>query len=95
MKIQLTVRPLEGEPYDVTTDLWAVVQWERKTRRKLADLANGAGGEDLAILAYYAARRAGIIVPASVDEFAQSLESIEPTGSAAPNPTDAAPTDTP
>lgn len=95
MKIQLTVHPIDGEAYTVTTDLWAVVQWERKTRRKLADLANGAGGEDLAILAYYAARRAGIVVPASVDEYVQGIEAIDPAGSAAPNPTDAAPTDTP
>lgn len=87
MKITLTVAPVDGEPYDVATDLWVIVQWERKTRRKLADLSNGPGAEDLGVMAYYACRRAQIVVPASVDEFLQSIASIEVSGVAAANPT--------
>lgn len=87
MKIRLRVTPLTGDEYHVDTDLWVVVQWERKTRRKLADLVNGPGGEDLAALAYYACKRAGITVPPSIDEYAQTVESIAPEEATPPNPT--------
>lgn len=93
MKITLKVQPYEGDPYEVQTDLWVLVQWERKTRRKLADLVHGPGAEDLQIMAYYACRRAGITVPASPDDYAQTIESIEPVSGGPENPTDAAPTD--
>lgn len=95
MKITLKVQPYEGDAYEVQTDLWVLVQWERKTRRKLADLVHGPGAEDLQVLAYYACRRAGITVPASLDDYAQGIESIEPGSEAPANPTVAAPTDAP
>ena len=51
MKITLKVTPNEGEPYEVTTNLFVVVAWERKTKRQASSLANGIGAEDLAFFA--------------------------------------------
>ena len=93
MKISLAINPVDGDPYTVTTDLWVIVQWERKTRRKLADLINGPGAEDLGIMAYYACRRAQIVVPPGIDEYLQNIAEISIAGEVPTNPTPAAPSD--
>ena len=51
MKIKLRVHPTEGDPYDVTTNLFVIVAWERKFKRQASNLANGIGAEDLAFFA--------------------------------------------
>ena len=52
MKIQLIVHPVEGDPYEVTTNLFVVVAWERKFKKQASSLANGIGAEDLAFFAF-------------------------------------------
>jgi hypothetical protein len=43
MKIQLRITPNEGEPYELETNLFVVVAWERKFKQKASSLANGIG----------------------------------------------------
>lgn len=93
MKIQLRVIPNEGEPYEVTTNLFVVVAWERKTKKQASSLANGIGAEDLAFFAFESAKQAGITVPAVFDDYIKRINAIEVVGSDDANPTEAAATD--
>ena len=77
MKIQLRITPNEGEPYELETNLFVVVAWERKFKQKASSLANGIGIEDLAFMAYEASRTQGHPVPISFDEFIKQLEDLE------------------
>lgn len=76
MKLTLKYSTSQGEHHQVTTNLWTVVAWERRYKRKASDLANGIGAEDLAFLTYEASRQAGIIVPANLDDFIGKLLDI-------------------
>ena len=71
-------------PFTVTTNLWAVTQWERKFKTKASEMANGIGIEDLAFLCYEATRAAGTTVPGTLDQFISSLASIEVVEAADP-----------
>ena len=72
--MQLTLRLDTGDgPYEVTTNLWCVVQWERKYKQKMSSLANGVGAEDLSYLAYEASKLNGITVPAVFDDFMKKI----------------------
>lgn len=93
MKIQLRVTPNEGDPYEVTTNLFVVVAWERRTKKQASSLANGIGAEDLAFFAFESAKQAGITVPAVFDDYIKRINSIEVVGSDDANPTEAAATD--
>jgi hypothetical protein len=50
MKITISVDTGNG-PETVTTNLFTVITWERKYKRRAGDLAAGIGAEDLAFLA--------------------------------------------
>lgn len=92
MRIKLQVTPFQGEPYEVETNLWVITLWERRTKRKMSDLAHAQGAEDLALLAYYAARESGIVVPATVDDYMKQIAEISIAEDSPPaNPTVAAP----
>lgn len=92
MRIKLQVTPFQGEPYEVETNLWVITLWERRTKRKMSDLAHAQGAEDLALLAYYAARESGIVVPATVDDYMKQTAEISIAEDSPPaNPTVAAP----
>ena len=93
MKITLKVHPNEGDPYEVTTNLFVVVAWERRTKRQASSLANGIGAEDLAFFAYEASKQSGIAVKAVFDDYIKSIQSVDVVSSEAPNPTEAALTD--
>ena len=93
MKITLKVTPNEGEPYEVTTNLFVVVAWERRTKRQASSLANGIGAEDLAFFAYESAKQSGITVPAIFDDYIRKISAVDVVSSEAPNPTEAALTD--
>jgi hypothetical protein len=90
MQIKLKLDTGDG-PYEVTTNLWCAVQWERKYKRKMSDLAQGIGAEDLAYLAWEASKVHGITVPVVFDDFIKKLvampEVVEQEDS---NPTQAA-----
>lgn len=90
MKLTLKYSTSQGEHHQVTTNLWTVVAWERRYKRKASDLAQGIGAEDLAFLTYEASRQAGITVPSTLDEFINRLIDIpEVVDSEDTNPTQA------
>ena len=93
MKITLAVDMGEG-PFEVTTNLFVVVQYERKYKRKASDMANGVGAEDLLYLAYESCKVHGITVPAVFDDFIKRCQSIEVVSEEPENPTLAPPTAT-
>ena len=76
--MQLTLKvELPDNTYTVTTNLYVVVAWERKFKRKASDMANGIGIEDLAYLAFEASKLNKIVVPAEFDNFIKQLVNIE------------------
>ena len=92
MKITLKVTPNEGDPYEVTTNLFVVVAWERRTKRQASSLANGIGAEDLAFFAYEASKQSGITVKAVFDDYIKLIDAIEVVSEEPTNPTHEAPT---
>ena len=52
--MQLSIQVDLGQgPFIVTTNLWVQIQWERKFKTKLSELANGVGMEDIAYTERY------------------------------------------
>jgi hypothetical protein len=90
--MQLTLKLDIGDgPYEVTTNLWCAVQWERKYKRKMSDLAQGIGAEDLAYLAFEASKLHGVMVPVVFDDFIKKLAAMpEVVEQEDPNPTEGA-----
>ena len=93
MKIKLRVHPTEGDPYEVETNLFVVVSWERKFKRQASSLANGIGAEDLAFFAYESSKVAGVMVPLAFDQFIKNTKAIDVLAEDAPSFTEAAATD--
>ena len=92
--MQLTLKvELPDNTYTVTTNLYVVVAWERKFKRKASDMANGIVIEDLAYLAFEASKLNKIVVPAEFDNFIKQLVNIEVVEQEQPSFTEAAPTD--
>jgi hypothetical protein len=77
MKLTLSVRLTDGETYRVITNLFVIISWERKFKRRASDLSSGIGMEDLAFMAYEASKQQGHPVPISFDEFVKKLEDLE------------------
>ena len=77
MKLTLSVRLTDGETYRVITNLFVIISWERKFKRRASDLSNGIGMEDLAFMAYEASKQQGHPVSVSFDEFVKKLEDLE------------------
>lgn len=87
MKLTLRVKTLDSEPYEVVTNLFVIISWERKFKRRASDLASGIGMEDLAFMAYEASKQQGHPVPISFDEFVKKLEDLEVQETASAVPT--------
>jgi hypothetical protein len=77
MKLTLRIKLIDGDTYEVQTNLFVIISWERKMKRRASDLANGIGMEDLAYMAYEASRQQGHTMPVSFDEFVKKLEDLE------------------
>ena len=76
--MQLKIRVDQGEgPVDVTTNLFTIVAWERKYKRKASDMGNGIGIEDLAYLAHQACQQHNVVVPIALDDFIKRLVVLE------------------
>ena len=86
MKLSLNVTTTDGA-YKVQTTFANVVEWERKTKRLASDLARGIGYEDLAFLAWAAAKTAGITVPLLYDDYVKKLVDIDVESNETENPT--------
>lgn len=91
--MQITLRVDTGDgPREVTTNLWAIVAWERKFKTKASKMSDGLGIEDLAYLAYEASRAEKLTVPAVFDDYLRRIISLDVVASD-DRPTGAAPDD--
>jgi hypothetical protein len=94
MKLTLAVDMGEG-PVHVETNLFVIVQYERKYKRKASEMATSIGYEDLLFLAYESCKVHGVTVPAIFDDFIKRAVSIEVVDQDNDeNPTPGLPTDT-
>ena len=86
MKLNLHVTTNDGDDYTVITNLFVIVAWERKYKRKASELTTGIGVEDLAFMAFESCKQAGITVPAVFDDYVKKLAAIEVVGEEPENP---------
>jgi hypothetical protein len=94
MKLTLAIDLGEG-PVEVATNLYVIVQYERKYKRKASEMATSIGYEDLLFLAYESCKVHGIVVDAVFDNFIKRAVSVEVVDQEADaNPTLGLPTDT-
>lgn len=78
MKLTLEVTQTDGNKFQVTTNLFVIVAWERKFKRKSAELSAGQiGHEDLLFMAYEAAKLNNVPVPMNFDEFIKRTDDID------------------
>ena len=89
MKITLKVTEQERE-YEVTTNLFVIIAWERKFKLRASDLTNGVAMEHLAFMAYECCKQKNIPVPISFEEYLKKLENIEVVEEDSINPPDEA-----
>jgi hypothetical protein len=87
--MQLTLKVDQGQgDYEVKTNLYVIVTWERKFKRKASDIhSSGIGMEDLAFMAYEASKQAGVTIPAMFDDFIKRLVTLEVVETESANPT--------
>ena len=91
--MQLTLKVVTDETsYEVTTNLYVIIAWERKYKQKASNLATGVGMEDLAFMAFESCKLNSIPVPAIFDDYVKKLVSIDVVSDEPTNPTDEAPT---
>ncbi len=76
MRLTLAYRTVDGDSRQVQTNLATLVKWERLYKRKISQIGDGIGAEDLAYFAYEATRQAGIVVPSTLDQFIDQLENM-------------------
>ena len=94
MKLELLADMGDG-PFNVSTNLWCVTQWERKFKTKASEMANGIGIEDLAFLCWSACQIHGHTVPIVFDDFIKKLVSLEIVSEDTDRPFSEAPTEIP
>ena len=92
MKLKIRYDLGDG-PVEVETNLYVVVAWERKYKRKASDMANGFGIEDLAFMAHKSAKLNKVTVPLMLDDFIKKLAELEIVSNETSNPTNGEPTD--
>jgi hypothetical protein len=91
--MQLTLKVTTDQTtYEVKTNLYVIIAWERKFKQKASNLATGVGLEDLAFMAFESCKVHGISVPAIFDDYVKKLVAIEVVSDEPTNPTDEAPT---
>jgi hypothetical protein len=88
MKLQLEVTH-DGVTHKCETSLIVLVEWERKYKKRTADLAQGFALEDLAYMAWASLKRAGQTV-GTFDAWLEKLQDVQVLGGEDSNPTDAA-----
>jgi predicted thioredoxin/glutaredoxin len=86
MKLKLHVTETERD-YTVETNLFVIIAWERKFKRKVSDLSNGIGMEDLAFMAFECCRQINLSVPAIFDDYIKRLVNIDVVEDEDVNPT--------
>lgn len=76
MKLTLEVTEKETS-YKVETNLYVIIAWERKFKRKISELSTGIGMEDLAFMAFECCKQQNIPVPAVFDDYIKRLVNID------------------
>jgi hypothetical protein len=89
MRLKLQVEEKDAT-YTVETNLFVIIAWERKFKRKISDLSNGIGMEDLAFMAFECCKQNGHIVPAVFDDYIRRLVNIDVIEDEPVNPTEEA-----
>jgi hypothetical protein len=90
--MQLTLKVTTDQTtYEVKTNLYVIIAWERKFKQKASNLATGVGLEDLAFMAFESCKVHGISVPAVFDDYVKKLVAIEVVSDEPTNPTEEAP----
>ena len=90
--MQLTLKVTTDQTtYEVKTNLYVIIAWERKFKQKASNLATGVGLEDLAFMAFEACKINSIPTPAIFDDYVKKLVAIEVVSDEPTNPTDEAP----
>jgi hypothetical protein len=87
MKLSIKINTGE-EDYVVETNLFHIVQLERKYKVKASDLASGISIEMLGYLAHEAAKQQGHNPPLILDDFLKKLVTLDVIGNEAENPID-------
>jgi hypothetical protein len=91
--MQLTLKVTTDETsYEVKTNLYVIIAWERKFKQKASNLATGVGMEDLAFMAFESCKISGITTPAIFEDYCKKLVAIEVISDEPTNPTEEAPT---
>lgn len=94
MKLTLQYDIGDG-PVTVSTNLYVIVAWERRFKRKASEMATAIGMEDLAFMAWEASKLSGITVPGEFDTFLKKqVGVIDVVDQDDTNPTPGEPTDT-
>jgi hypothetical protein len=94
MKLTLQYDIGDG-PVTVSTNLYVIVAWERRFKRKASEMATAIGMEDLAFMAWEASKLAGITVPGEFDTFLKKqVGTVDVVDQDDTNPTPGEPTDT-
>lgn len=86
MQLTVKVTPIDGEAYQVETNLFTIVALERKFKIRASELSQGIALEHLAFLAYEACKQHEIVVPVVFDDYLKNILKIEVVSSEA-NPT--------
>jgi hypothetical protein len=76
MKMELEVTYTNGQKLELVAVVPDFIAWERHSKRKMSDLANGVGMEDLAYLAWSVANRTSKVKP--FEGWIHDVELIEP-----------------
>jgi hypothetical protein len=76
MQLTLAVQTTDGD-YTVSTNLGVIIAWERKFKRKVSQLGEGIGMEDLAFMAFECCKQSGIVVSPVFDDYIKTLVSID------------------
>jgi hypothetical protein len=76
VKLSITVETLEGDRTTVVVTPGAIILWERATKRRLSDLAEGVAMEDMARLAWEQLRLEKVTA-LSFDDWWKTLADVE------------------
>lgn len=76
MKLQLQVTMADGSVETATAIVADFIAWEKHSKRKISDLANGAGMGDMAYLAYSVFKRKNPNLP-DFDKWVEGIDALE------------------
>jgi hypothetical protein len=74
LKLQITEK---DDTYTVETNLFVIIAWERKFKRKISELSTGIGMEDLAFMAFECCKQTDRVTPVVFDDYIKNLVNIE------------------